>query len=63
MNNTNKNLSDEIENISLKKRTLQKLGKISLSLLSAALVIGSAGAAASPSLCVACGILIAKTLG
>ena len=110
MNNRNRN-------ISLKKKTLNKLGQIGISLFSAALVIGSAGApaaavdaadaakdvvgseggkealnqalkvarskpalsiaagitciacmpvagvAASPSMCVACGILIAKTLG
>lgn len=103
--------------ISLKKRTLKKLGQIGLSLFSVALVIGSSGASAgavdaadaakdvvgskggkealnqalkvarskpalsiaagitciacmpaagvavSPSMCVACGILIAKTLG
>lgn len=113
----NKNLSNEdmSTNVSLKKRTLKKLGQIGLSLFSAALIIGSSGAgaldaadaaknvvgseggkealnqalkiarskpalsiaagitciacmpavgiAASPSMCVACGILIAKTLG
>jgi len=37
MNNTN-------ENISLKKKTLNKLGQIGISLFSAALVIGSAAA-------------------
>jgi hypothetical protein len=124
MDKTNENSYNEvvstdirIENISLKKRALKKLGQVGLGLFSAALVIGStvapagavdaadaakdvvgseggkealnqalkvarskpalsiaagitciacmpaAGVAASPSMCVACGILIAKTLG
>lgn len=124
MNKQNKTLPNEVDsndvaikNISLKKRALNKLGQVGLSLFSAAFVIGSAGApaaavdpteamkdvigseggkealnqvlkvakskpalsvaagitciacvpvagaAASPGLCIACGILIAKVIG
>lgn len=119
-NSYTKVISPEVKiknNISLKKRVLKKVGKISLNLLSAVLIIGSTGASAgavdaseaakevlaseggkealnqalkfsrsrpslaiattitcmacipvagvtaSASMCVACGILVAKTLG
>lgn len=70
MNNsdlTNKFVSKYVnsKNISWKKRSFKKLGQAGLDLFSAALAIrcASAEVAASPSMWVACGILIAKTLG